>query len=75
MQVKMKGLKKVTRKLVNGKTRVHYYAWVGGPKMREKYGTAAFVAEFHRHHEMRDGRFPNTLTGYMLELYLSLIHI
>lgn len=44
----MRGLHKVTRRLADGSTRVHYYAWRGGPKLTAAPGTADFVAEFDR---------------------------
>jgi integrase len=44
----MKGLHRVTRRLADGSTRTHYYAWRGGPKISAAPGTAEFVAEFDR---------------------------
>ena len=63
MQVKLKGLFKVRRKLVSGDYRVHYYAWRGGPKMRTEYGTPEFVAEFDLHHQLKAGKFTQSTTG------------
>jgi integrase len=44
----LKGLHSVKRKLANGSVREHHYAWRGGPAMKEKYGTVAFIREFER---------------------------
>lgn len=49
MLVKLKGIHKVKRKLADGETRVHYYAWRGGPKMESEPGTEEFAAELARH--------------------------
>ncbi len=48
MLVKIKGVHKVKRKLADGSTRVHYYAWRGGPKMEAAPHTEAFSAEHAR---------------------------
>src|SRR5258706_15119895 len=37
------GIHKVKRRLANGETRVHFYAWRGGPAMHAKPGTAEFA--------------------------------
>ena len=71
MQVKLKGLFKVRRKLVSGEYRVHYYAWRGGPKMRTEYGTPEFVAEFNLHHQLKAGKFTQSTTGFMIDRYLE----
>lgn len=47
--MKFKGVHKVKRKLADGTTRVHYYAWRGGPKMDALPGTEAFAAELLKH--------------------------
>lgn len=44
----MKGLHKVTRRLADGSTRSHYYAWRGGPTIKAAPGTTEFAAEFER---------------------------
>lgn len=44
----MKGLHKVARRLADGTTRTHYYAWRGGPRITATPGTPEFVAEFER---------------------------
>jgi hypothetical protein len=51
MRVKLKGLnqKKVT--LANGRSVTYYYAWKGGPRIREEFGTAEFVAAYVKANE------------------------
>lgn len=46
--MELKGLHKVKRRLADGSVRHHYYAWRGGPKLKEPFGTQAFAAEFFR---------------------------
>ena len=48
MLVKIKGIHKVRRKLADGSTRDHYYAWRGGPKVKAKPHTEAFALEVAR---------------------------
>lgn len=47
--VKISGIHIVKRKLANGQTRIHHYAWRGGPKMKSAPGTEAFAAEHARY--------------------------
>lgn len=49
MLVKIKGIHKVKRRLADGSTRVHYYAWRGGPKMLSAPKTGAFALEYAAH--------------------------
>lgn len=48
MEVALKGLHKVSRRLADGTTRTYFYAWRGGPKIEAAPGTPAFIAEFDR---------------------------
>ncbi len=48
MRIKLKGLAKTRKKLANGKYEIYYYAWRGGPRITEKYGTPAFVDSYNR---------------------------
>lgn len=50
----LKGLHHVKRKLADGSTKHHFYAWRGGPKINAKPGTEAFNAEFFRLRAERD---------------------
>jgi integrase len=47
--VKLKGVHKVKRKLADGTTREHFYAWRGGPKIEAAPGTEEFAAELLKH--------------------------
>jgi len=47
VRVVLKGIHRVKRRLANGETKVHLYAWRGGPAMRAKPGTPEFVREYH----------------------------
>lgn len=49
MLVKLVGVHKVRVKLASGQTTTYYYAWRGGPRMKEKPGTTAFANEWLRH--------------------------
>ena len=40
-RVNLKGLKKVTRTLADGSKQIFYYAWVGGPLLKNKDGSPA----------------------------------
>lgn len=69
MEVKLVGIHKVKRKLANGKVREHFYAWRGGPKMKEEPGTRAFTQEYirltrTRQSGAREGTFAEVLDAY-----------
>jgi integrase len=49
--VVIKGIHKVKRRQADGSTKIHYYAWRGGPKMTAKPHTEAFALEHARHKE------------------------
>jgi integrase len=46
MKIDLPGLHKVNRKLKDGTTRVHYYAWRGGPALTARPGTLGFIKEY-----------------------------
>jgi integrase len=46
--VALKGIHKVKRKLADGTTRIHYYAWRGGPRINAAPHTEAFALEYAR---------------------------
>lgn len=50
MRVHLKGVHTVKRVLASGETRVHHYAYRGGPAIHAKPGTAEFIAEFNAAH-------------------------
>ena len=50
MRVHLKGIHKVKKRLANGATKIHYYAWRGGPAIIAKPGTPEFVQAYHDAH-------------------------
>lgn len=56
MLVRIKGIHKVKRKLADGSSKIHYYAWRGGPKMEAPPHTAEFVTEFAKHKRESDAK-------------------
>jgi integrase len=46
--IKVRGIHKVKRGQADGSTKVHYYAWRGGPKMQSQPNTEAFLREHAR---------------------------
>ena len=51
MRVVLKGIHKVIRHLANGETKVHFYAWRGGPAIHAKLGTPEFVHAYNEAHK------------------------
>jgi hypothetical protein len=47
MRVEVKGLHSTYKHLASGETRVYWYAWRGGPRLKGKLGTAEFMASYH----------------------------
>jgi integrase len=68
VRVVLKGIHKVKRRLANGETKVHFYAWRGGPAMQAKPGTPEFVREYHDAHtslrQPRVGTFMTVIAQY-----------
>lgn len=69
MEVKLVGIHRVKRRLANGDVREHFYAWRGGPKMKEEPGTRAFTQEYMRLTRTRpsgarEGTFAEVLDAY-----------
>jgi integrase len=50
VRVVLKGVHEVRRRLANGATRMHYYAWRGGPAIHAKPGTPEFVQAYNEAH-------------------------
>ncbi len=48
MRIKLKGLARTRKRLANGAIEIYYYAWRGGPRINEAYGTPEFVEAFNR---------------------------
>ncbi|WP_026202590.1 tyrosine-type recombinase/integrase [Bradyrhizobium sp. WSM2793] len=68
MRVVLKGIHRVKRKLANGETKVHFYAWRGGPAIEAKPGSPEFVREYHDAHaslrQPRSGTFMTIIAQY-----------
>ena len=68
MRVVLKGIHKVKRRLANGETKVHIYAWRGGPPIQAAPGTPEFVREYHDAHaslrQPRAGTFMTIIAQY-----------
>jgi integrase len=47
MQLRLKGLNQVTKRLADGTIQTYYYAWKGGPALSGKPGTAEFIASYN----------------------------
>lgn len=56
------GIHEVKRKLADGSTRVHYYAWRGGPAIKAEFGTDAFWIEYGEHKQKSSGRSEKMLS-------------
>lgn len=54
----LKGIHKVKRRQADGSVKVHYYAWRGGPKMKAKPHTEAFIIEFGK---LKSNAIPKTI--------------
>src|SRR6201991_1866897 len=68
VRVVLKGIHRVERRLANGETKVHFYAWRGGPAMHAKLDTPEFVREYHDAHaslrQPRAGTFMTIIAQY-----------
>src|SRR3954454_9432275 len=68
VRVVLKGIHNVKRRLANGETRVHCYAWRGGPVIHANPGTPEFVREYHDAHaslrQPRAGTFMTIIAQY-----------
>jgi hypothetical protein len=47
MRVRLKGINRVTARLADGHIATYYYAWKGGPRLRDKPGSPEFVASYN----------------------------
>lgn len=68
----VKGLHKVKRKLADGSTRTHYYAWRGGPAIHAEFGTDAFWIEYGEAKRNASGHREKTLPDLIDEFAGSL---
>jgi len=53
MRVRLKGINWVTKRLADGRTVTHYYAWRGGPRLSGTPGSAEFVTSYQEAHRTR----------------------
>ncbi len=51
----LKGVHSVCRSMADGCIKQYHYAWRGGPRIKAMPGTDAYVEEYWRHVEERDG--------------------
>ncbi len=47
----LKGLHKTSKLLADGSRKSYYYAWKGGPRLTQEYGTPQFIEEFRSHRQ------------------------
>jgi hypothetical protein len=47
MRVDLKGIHSAHSKLADGSTKIYWYAWRGGPKLRGQPGTPEFHASYN----------------------------
>lgn len=47
MRVKLKGIKKVRKRLADGSIRIYWYAWLGGPKLPGEPGSPEFMTAYN----------------------------
>lgn len=65
------GVHKVKAKLANGEAVTYYYAWRGGPRIKAKPGTTAFVQEYARLLRHRPKADKDETLGVILTSYLQ----
>src|SRR5690606_36926954 len=73
MDAKFVGLHEVKATLKSGERKTYYYAWRGGPRIKAKPGTNAFVQEFARLTRDRDKerKAKEETLGWLNEQYLA----
>lgn len=71
MEAKLVGVHKVDATLANGSKVTYYYAWRGGPRIKAKLGTKAFVQEFARLTRGRAMPTKDKSLGHLLTEYMA----
>ena len=61
MRLRLKGINWVRKRLADGRTVTHYYAWRGGPKLKGEPGTPEFIASYQEAHKFRTKPAQGTL--------------
>ncbi|MGV0879506.1 tyrosine-type recombinase/integrase [Martelella sp. FLE1502] len=72
MKVKLVGIHRVKKKLADGSEREYFYAWRGGPRMREEPFSLEFTAEYVRLTRDRpDSPYQDAMAGIIKEYQKS----
>lgn len=71
MDVRLVGVHKVHKTLKSGAVATYFYAWRGGPRIKAKLGSKAFVQEFARLTRGRPGPAKDQTIGWLLGEYLA----
>lgn len=65
------GLHRAPKKLADGTTKTYFYAWKGGPRLPDEYGSAAFAAAFR---DATAKRAPSASGGVLLTVFNAYQH-
>lgn len=71
MRVDLKGVHTVKKRLASGELRTYYYAWRGGPQIKEPVGTPAFQVAYAEAHKARKTPPPGTVFTIVAEFRAS----
>jgi len=77
VRVRLKGINKVRKRLADGSTVTHYYAWRGkaAPRLEGEPGSPEFIASYNAAHEARPqvhaGTLQALLNGYQASPYFA----
>lgn len=61
VNVRLKGIHTVWKRLADGTRKPYYYAWRGGPRLEAEPGTPAFLRQFEEAHASRKTCAPGTM--------------
>jgi integrase len=71
MRVQLKGIHRVNRRLANGQSRTHYYAWRGGPAINATPGTPEFICAYNDAHQSVNKAKASTMMSIIAEFKAS----
>lgn len=71
VDARLVGLHRVKARLANGETVTYYYAWRGGPRIKAKPGTHAFVQEFARLTRSRPKEAAKETVAWLADQYIA----
>lgn len=74
MEIKMVGIHTVKKRLADGSIKTHYYAWRGGPAMKEDPGSEQFMAEFLRLKKTKEKLAPVGNMVSLIKAYKKSVH-